>query len=196
MTAQRPSGPEVRGAGTPGTGAAGVDGLERRPPGPATSGEEGGAARPGPRQVSAAPGPDHPAWARLTDQLDWYDRKSQSAQQSYKRFKVLELVMAAAIPVVAGFAPLAVPTAVLGAGIVVLEGVQHLYQWQTNWVLYRSTAEALKHEKFLFLSAAGPYATGDVHRVLAERLEGLISQEHAKWTQGAEQADHGQRVPG
>jgi hypothetical protein len=49
-------------------------------------------------------------------------------------------------------------------------------------VLYRSTAEALKHEKFLFLSCAGPYATGDRQRVLAERLEGLISQEHARWT--------------
>jgi hypothetical protein len=29
---------------------------------------------------------------------------------------------------------------------------------------------------------AGPYAEGDRHRQLAERLEGLISQEHAKWT--------------
>jgi hypothetical protein len=73
--------------------------------------------------------------------------------------------------------------------VVVLEGVQQLFQWQTNWVLYRSTAEALKHEKFLFLSCAGPYATADRLRVLAERVEGLVSQEHAKWTQGREQAE-------
>jgi hypothetical protein len=84
-------------------------------------------------------------------------------------------------------------TAALGSTVVVLEAVQQLYQWQTNWVLYRSTAEALKHEKFLFLSSAGPYATADRPRLLAERLEGLISQEHAKWTQGREQAD--QRRP-
>jgi hypothetical protein len=71
--------------------------------------------------------------------------------------------------------------------------VQQLYQWQTNWVLYRSAAEALKHEKVLFLSSAGPYATVDRPRLLAERSEGLISQEHAKWTQGREQAD--QRRP-
>ena len=43
-------------------------------------------------------------------------------------------------------------------------------QWQTNWVIYRSTAEALKPE-----SSAGPYATADRRRALAERLEGLIS---------------------
>src|SRR3712207_9488676 len=61
------------------------------------------------------------------------------------------------------------------------------------WVLYRSTAEALKHEKFLFLSCAGPYATADRLRVLAERVEGLVSQEHAKWTQGREQAEPARR---
>jgi hypothetical protein len=30
-------------------------------------------------------------------------------------------------------------------------------QYSTLWVTYRATAERLKHEKFLFLSAAGPY---------------------------------------
>src|SRR3712207_7178244 len=57
------------------------------------------------------------------------------------------------------------------------------------WVLYRSTAEALKHAKCLFLSCAGPYATADRPRVLAERVEGLVSQEHAKWTEEREQAE-------
>jgi hypothetical protein len=67
--------------------------------------------------------------------------------------------------------------------------VQHPYQWQTHWVSHPSTAEALKHEKNLFLSCAGPYATGDRLRVLAERVEGLVSQEHAKWTEGREPAE-------
>lgn len=70
----------------------------------------------------------------------------------------------------------------LAAVIVVLEGVQHLYQYQQNWITYRSTAEALKHERYLYLAQAGPYADRDPHRQLAERLEGLVSQEHAKWT--------------
>ena len=56
-------------------------------------------------------------------------------------------------------------------------------------MLYRSTAEALKHEKYLFLSSAGPYAAADRLRLLAERVEDLVSQEHAKWTQGWEQAE-------
>lgn len=36
--------------------------------------------------------------------------------------------------------------------------MQQLFQFQQNWITYRATAEALKHEQFLFLSEAGPYA--------------------------------------
>jgi len=39
--------------------------------------------------------------------------------------------------------------------------VQHPYQWQTHWVLHPSTAEAPKHEKNLFMSCAGLFATAD-----------------------------------
>src|SRR5215207_4867556 len=138
---------------------------------------------------NAGSGSEHPAWTRLVDQLDWYDRKSVAARRAFMRLKLMEIVMAAAIPVVAGVSGPPLLTAALGSTVVVLESVQHLYQWQTNWVLYRSTAESLKHEKFLYLARAGPYATVDRSTVLAERLEGLISQEHAKWTQGREQTD-------
>jgi hypothetical protein len=146
-------------------------------------------ASPDDAGVRTDPGLDHPAWARLGDQLDWYDRKSTAAQHSFTRAKVIEIVIAAAVPVAAGVGGPTLVIATLGAAVVVLEAVQQLYQWQTNWVLYRSTAEALKHEKFLFLSGAGPYADPDRLRVLAERVEGLVSQEHAKWTQGREQAE-------
>lgn len=120
---------------------------------------------------------------RLDDQLDWHDRKSVAAQRAYKRVKTVELVVAATVPVLAGLSAPAAVTAALAAVVVVAEGVLQLNQWQTNWVLYRSTAEALKHEKYLYLSAAGPYVQPDRDRVLAERVEGLVSQEHAKWTE-------------
>jgi hypothetical protein len=124
-----------------------------------------------------------PAWERLEDQLGWYSRKSAAAQQAYKRVKLGQLIVGAAVPVVAGLQISAALTAALAAVVLAAEGAQQLYQWQTNWVLYRSTAEALKHEKYLYLAAAGPYRAEDRYRVLAERLEGLISQEHASWTE-------------
>jgi hypothetical protein len=50
---------------------------------------------------------------------------------------------------------------------------------------------ALKHEKYLYLANAGPYAAATTPRaLLAERIESLVSQEHAKWAsvQEAEKA--------
>jgi hypothetical protein len=124
-----------------------------------------------------------PTWERLEDQIDWYDKKSGRSQTAYKRAKIVQLVVAAAVPVSAVLAPPEVVTAGLGAVVLTLEAIQQLFQWQTTWVQYRSTAEALKHERFLYLAHAGPYVGADRHRVLAEQVEGLVSQEHAKWTQ-------------
>src|SRR5262245_32548333 len=56
----------------------------------------------------------------------------------------------------------------------------------SNWITYRSTAEALKREKHLFLATAGPYGAENPHSLLAERVESLVSQEHAKWASGQE----------
>jgi hypothetical protein len=140
---------------------------------------------PGPtRPIDAVPAPADadPTWDRLEDQIGWYDRKSGDNQRLYKWLKLLEIAVAAALPVVAAVHSPVWVTGGLAAVIVVLEGTQHLYQFQERWITYRSTAEALKHEHYLYLAGAGPYADGDRHRQLAERLEGLVSQEHAKWT--------------
>lgn len=76
--------------------------------------------------------------------------------------------------------------------VVVLESMQGLYQFQQNWTNYRSTAEGLKHEKFLWLARAGPYKDPDnpsAEAIFAERVEALISTEHAKWVSYQEQAE-------
>jgi hypothetical protein len=122
------------------------------------------------------------AQQRLEDQIGWYDGKSRHNQRWFKRLKVCQLVIAAAIPVVVAASAPSELAAAGGALIVVLEGLQQLQQYQQNWAAYRSTCERLKHEKHLYLAAAGPYA--DAARpgaLLAERVEGLVSQEHAAW---------------
>jgi hypothetical protein len=146
---------------------------------------------PGPaRPIEAVPppAPEDPTWARLEDQISWYDRRSGDSQRRYKWLKLLELAVAAVLPVVAALDSPVWVTGGLAAVIVVLEGAQHLYQFQEHWITYRSTAEALKHERYLYLAKAGPYVGEDRHSQLAERLEGLISQEHAKWTASQQQA--------
>jgi|SRR4051812_3241670 hypothetical protein len=133
-------------------------------------------------------GASRAAWDRLEDQIGWYDGKSAEAQRTFKRLKVLALVAAAGVPVAAAAGAPGWVTAALGGVVLVLEGLQQLGQYQTNWIAYRSTCEALKHEKHLFMAQAGPYIDPAVaSRTLAERVEGLVSQEHAKWASAREE---------
>jgi hypothetical protein len=132
---------------------------------------------------------DDPIFERLQDQIAWYSRKSRSARRFFKVFKIVEILAAAFIPFLgslpfASLKPhLTLITGALGVLITILEGVLHLNQYQETWTNYRSTSEALKHEKFLYLGKAGPYAASpDSHALLAERIESLVSQEHAQWT--------------
>lgn len=122
------------------------------------------------------------AFERLQDQLSWYDNKSMENQKWYKRLKVAEIIAAAIIPFAAGFDGFGIFTGILGVFIVILIGIQSLNQYHDNWISYRSTAEQLKHEKYLWLSKAGLYKDANNPEVmLAERVESLISREHAKW---------------
>src|SRR4051794_4861571 len=140
--------------------------------------------------------PNSPAWERLESQIAWYDRKSGQNQRWFKRLKVMQIVTAAAIPVAAGASAPAWLVGGAGALIVVLEGLQQLQQYQQNWTTYRSTCERLKHEKYLFAARAGPYArVEDPEARLAERVEGLVSQEHAAWASHREEAMRGATQP-
>jgi Protein of unknown function (DUF4231) len=138
------------------------------------------AASPAPTAEAAPPQPA--AWDRLETQIRWYGSHARSNKRWYMRIKLVQIVSAAIIPVIAA-ADLAVWVAgALGALVVVLESVQQLFQFHSNWTSYRSTAEALKHEKYLYVARAGAYATAkDPAALLAERIEGRVSQEHAAW---------------
>jgi len=125
-----------------------------------------------------------PVVDRLEDQISWYDRKSISNQRTYKRIKMTEIIAAAVIPFIGAFNLPNVGwwTGGLGVLITVLEGTLHLNQYQQNWTAYRSTCESLKHEKYVYLAKASSYSgVADPRALLAERVESLVSQEHAKW---------------
>ena len=138
---------------------------------------------------------DNPTMIRLEDQIRWYDRKSMKNQRWFKRLKVTQIGAAAIIPFAAGFKDnflsldTAIVTGVLGVLIVVLEGLQSLSQYQHNWITYRSTCEELKHERYLWEAKAGPYLKAEnPDALLAERVESLISREHAKWIPAVDKA--------
>jgi hypothetical protein len=128
---------------------------------------------------------------RLEDQINWYDRKSRAAQKTFKRIKLIEIFAAALIPFLTAlkFPYVALVIGGLGVLITILEGILHLNQYQQNWTTYRSTCESLKHEKYVYFAQAGPYAgIANPRALLADRIESLVSQEHAQWASVQQQA--------
>ena len=128
----------------------------------------------------------HHAWFRLMDQLSWYDKKSQYCQRSYKTIKILQIILSSSIPVIAllDISYQKVIISILGVIITIFEAMQQINQYSSLWFSYRATAERLKHERFLFLEEAGPYKNiSEKERLLmlSERVEELISTEHANW---------------
>lgn len=136
---------------------------------------------------------DDSGYARLEDQIKWYNNKSTLAQSNYKISKVFVIIASALIPILAlQEAPnFKLYVAVLGAAIVVAEGLAHINQWQNTWLTYRNTCEALIHEKYAFLERIGPYDNDDpvvARKTLVERAEGIMAAEHSKWVSIQEKA--------
>ena len=133
--------------------------------------------------------------SRIDDQLNWYERKSAINKKIYQRCQFLLLIFAGLITLSAFIKPdgdhkewlITVP--ILGALIALITGVVKIYKFQENWTAYRSTAELLKFEKFMFMTKTQPYNGPDAFNVLVQRVEGLISKENSQWTQYTSQSE-------
>jgi|SRR5581483_8005450 len=118
----------------------------------------------------------------LEDQIGWYGRKSRSNQRAFKLLKVCTIAGAACIPVLAQIPDAKYVVAGLGVGIAIIEGLQQLNQYHSNWISYRATSSALKRERLLYLAKAGVYASAEhPGALLAERIDAAVSAEHGKW---------------
>ena len=124
---------------------------------------------------------------RINDQIGWYDRRSVTNKRWFKRLRFAEIVVAATIPFLSGFADksLAIKIAIgtLGVFVAVIASLLGLLQLQVHWIEYRATAESLKREKFSFLTQTDPYNKDDAFHLLVQRVEALLSKESSEWAQ-------------
>lgn len=123
---------------------------------------------------------------RIEDQIRWYGDRSRSNQTTYRRLRTIEIVLAASIPLLAGYVgevpSLRVAVGAAGVLLAVIAGVFSLYRFHENWVSYRNTCEALKREKFLYLTGAPPYTEPNAFSQFVARSEALMGGEQEKWT--------------
>ena len=123
---------------------------------------------------------------RLDDQIDWYSQKSKRGQNWFKSLRAVEIIAAATIPLLAGYATDAKPELIvsiglLGVVIAFVAGFISLNKFQEIWIEYRTTSETLKHHKYLFLTKSSPYDTEDAFQTLVHTVEALISKENSNW---------------
>jgi hypothetical protein len=118
----------------------------------------------------------------VNDFVKWYDGHSQSNRWAYLTMKTVQIVLAAAIPILTPLEISRQAIAVMGGSIGILEGILQLGQFHQSWTRYRATCEALRSELFLYRTRAGPYSkTSDPQALLAERSNALVSAENSRW---------------
>jgi hypothetical protein len=123
---------------------------------------------------------------RVLEQINWYDRKSSINKIWFIRLKIFETILALLIPFLTGYITangmeMKFLVGLIGVIVAVVTNLITLLKFQENWIKYRSTAESLKHERFLYITKAGPYKGQAAFPEFVERFESYISKENTEW---------------
>lgn len=133
---------------------------------------------------------------RLDNQISWYGKKAAYNKLRFRICQLIVIVASAVIPIINLGIPLtaasspAAPyqalgiTAILGGVITIVTALSQMDTYFETWVLYRTTAEALKRERFLYINNAADYSalSEEVkNKLLVERVEAMLSSENSKF---------------
>jgi len=136
---------------------------------------------------------------RLDNQIAWYDRKSSFNQKKYKKYKRLEFIIAATIPVITTLTAiiphdllekiLLISAAFGGIILVVINKTLELENYFKFWKEYRTTCESLQYERALYLTRSEPYDEEDAFPALVQKVESILSKETQRWQQRVKQVE-------
>jgi hypothetical protein len=124
---------------------------------------------------------------RLGEQIQWHSRKARQNKQKFRLYQIIILIAGAIIPIInlAGIGDQTrIMSSIIGVIIVIITGLTQLEKYQENWILYRTSAELLKKEKYFFENDVGDYANlddVDKNKLLVERVESIVSAETSKY---------------
>jgi hypothetical protein len=129
---------------------------------------------------------------RLDDQISWYGKRSAYNKLRFRICQLIVIVASAVIPIINLGVPLTDGdpiqalgiTAILGAVITIVTALSQMDTYFETWVLYRTTGETLKRERFLYINNAADYSavSGEAkNKLLVERVEAMLSSENSKF---------------
>ncbi len=117
----------------------------------------------------------------------WYDQRARRDRIAYQSLKVVTLLLAATVTVLAAQHAPSWLTATLAAVVVAVEGMQQLFQLHANWISYRASAEALRQEAFAYVAQVAPYDTVQRRTLLAHTLHAIATKESNTWAKTVQQ---------
>ena len=123
---------------------------------------------------------------RVDHQIEWYDKSSIRSQYWFKSLRMIEISAAALIACLAGLAWDIGPhvkwaISALGVVILVVSGALSINKFHERWIKYRTSAETLKHHKYLFLTSTEPYDGNDAYDLFVKTVEAHVSKENSLW---------------
>ena len=128
---------------------------------------------------------------RLEDQIKWHGKKSRDNKKKFYALQTAIIVASTLIAIINALSIsdiishyIAIISSVLGGLVVTLTAIIQLHKYQENWIMYRTTSELLKKEKYFFLNGVGSYSGLDQEekqKILVERVETIVSSETSKY---------------
>lgn len=122
---------------------------------------------------------------RYRDQLSWYSKRSRQYKKWYHCLQVAIILLAAFLPGMTALVPEKLWIITLMSSLLAfLTAILKAFNFQEDWISYRTTAEALKREKYYYDAKIGDYSTTkNAEQLFVDRIEDLMSIENTFWTE-------------
>ena len=121
---------------------------------------------------------------RYNNQVKWYDEKSKLNQKIYKFLQLIIIIFAGITPILVLQREyyINIIAAVLAIIVAISVGSQKAFNYQENWINYRTTCEVLKKEYFFYTNKVQGYENAaNPEGLFIERVESIISKENVYW---------------
>jgi hypothetical protein len=119
----------------------------------------------------------------LKKQRQWYSDKANALKKRGEAIAFLVIFLGAATTFVQALPDgswKSIVSAALGASIVIVEGWKKIARYDDTWRAYRAASERMKHERRLYVNAAGSYEERDeekARKLFVSAVEDIISEE-------------------
>lgn len=128
---------------------------------------------------------------RYKDQIKWYSNKSAENKKRFQWLVGVSTVLSVSVPVllVTNDENLKYLAIFFSAIVAISTAFTRAFNYQENWINYRTISETLKKEIHFYEAKLFDYGTSaDPEALFVLRVENLISRENTTWT-NSQQSD-------